>query len=222
MEPKDLRSRLGIPRHRLVLIFQGGFYLDHRCFGEVAAALRGLPDWHWVIIGFGSDGAVRKLHELIAECGIEDRTSILPAVPVDELLSYTAGADVGVVALTNADLNCYLGDTNKLFEYLMAGLAVVGSDFPEVRRVVLEGADGPTGAVFDPASPASVAQALREVAADLATFRGNARQARTAYSWETESRTLTWLYRALANAGDARPDTEQGRPAGPSSLPKGA
>ncbi|MFJ1552138.1 glycosyltransferase [Streptomyces mirabilis] len=222
MEPKDLRSRLGIPRHRLVLIFQGGFYLDSRCFGAVAAALRGLPDWHWVLIGFGSDDTVRKLRDLIEECGIEDRTSILPAAPVDELLSYTAGADVGVVALTNSGLNCYLGDTNKLFEYLMAGLAVVGSDFPEVRRAVLESPAGPTGAVFDPASSASVAQALREVAADLATFRRNAGRTRAAYSWESESRTLTRLYRALARPGDTRPDTEQGRPAEPSTLPKGA
>ncbi|MFJ8360420.1 glycosyltransferase [Streptomyces sp. NPDC093984] len=222
MEPKDLRARLGIPRDRLVLIFQGGFYLDSRCFGTVATALRELPEWHWVLIGFGSDDTVRKLRELIAECGIEDRTSILPAVPVDELLSYTAGADAGVVALTNSGLNCYLGDTNKLYEYLMAGLAVVGSDFPEVRRAVLEGPAGPTGVLFDPASSASVARALREVADRLSMFRRNAVKARAAYSWETESRTLTRLYRALATREDARPPSDQRRPAEPSSLPKGA
>ncbi|WP_055492157.1 glycosyltransferase [Streptomyces sp. TP-A0356] len=222
VEPKDLRRRLGIPRDRLVLIFQGGFYLDSRCFDTVAAALRDLPEWHWVIIGFGSDDSVRKLHEIVAECGIEDRTSILPAVPVDELLSYTAAADVGVVALTNAHLNCYLGDTNKLFEYLMAGLAVVGSDFPEVRRALLGNGIGPAGALFDPAEPASVARALREAADGLETFRRNAEKLRGTYSWETESRTLTRLYRALASRADARPETEQGRPAEPSSLPKGA
>jgi glycosyltransferase involved in cell wall biosynthesis len=212
---------LGIPRDRLVLIFQGGFYLDSRCFDTVATALRDLPQWHWVIIGFGSDDSVRRLREIVMECGIEDRTSILPAVPVDELLSYTAGADVGVVALTNAHLNCYLGDTNKLFEYLMAGLAVVGSDFPEVRRALLDNGTGPAGALFDPANPASVAHALREVADDLGTFRRNAEKVRSTYSWETESRTLTCLYHALTVPGDARPDTEQGRPVEPSSLPKG-
>ncbi|MCX4591944.1 glycosyltransferase [Streptomyces sp. NBC_01549] len=222
VEPKDLRCRLGIPRDRFVLIFQGGFYLDSRCFDTVAAALRDLPEWHWVIIGFGRDDSVRKLHEIVAECGIEYRTSILPAVPVDQLLSYTAAADVGVVALTNAHLNCYLGDTNKLFEYLMAGLPVVGSDFPEVRRAVLGNGVGPVGALFDPSSSASVARALREVAHDLEIFRRNAEKVRGTYSWETESRTLTRLYRALATAGDVRPDTEQGRLAEPSSLPKGA
>ncbi|MEU6365272.1 glycosyltransferase [Streptomyces sp. NPDC046931] len=222
MEPKDLRARLGIPRERLVLIFQGGFYLESRCFRTVAAALRELPEWHWVLIGFGSDDTVRKLRELVAECGIEDRTAILPAVPVDELLSYTAGADVGVVALTDSGPNCYLGDTNKLFEYLMAGLAVVGSDFPEVRRAVLEGPAGPTGVLFDPASSASVARALREAAAGLPTFRRNAVNARAAYSWETESRTLTHLYRALAAPRGAEPATDTGRRAEPSGLPKGA
>ncbi|MDT0465047.1 glycosyltransferase [Streptomyces gibsoniae] len=222
MEPKDLRARLGIPGERLVLIFQGGFYLESRCFRTVATALRGLPEWHWVLIGFGSDDTVRKLRELIAECGIEDRTTILPAVSVDELLSYTAGADVGVVPLTNSGLNCYLGDTNKLFEYLMAGLAVVGSDFPEVRRAVLEGPAGPTGVLFDPASSASVVRALREAAAGLSMFRRNAVNARAAYSWETESRTLTHLYRALAAPQGAEPATEQGRQAEPSGLPKGA
>jgi hypothetical protein len=63
---------------------------------------------------------------------------------------------------------------------------------------------------------------MREVAHDLEIFRRNAEKVRGTYSWETESRTLTRLYRALATAGDVRPDTEQGRPAEPSSLPKGA
>ncbi|MFE3326568.1 glycosyltransferase [Streptomyces sp. NPDC059176] len=221
-ERKDLRARLGIPRDRLVLIFQGGFYLDSRCFDTVAAALRGLPDWHWVIIGFGSETTVGKLRDLVHASGIGKRTHILPPVPVDDLLSWTAGADVGVVALTNAHLNCYLGDTNKLFEYLMAGLAVVGSDFPEVRRVVLDNSVGPVGALFDPASPASVATALREAADELATFRRNAEKVRGEYSWEAESRTLTDLYRALAAAGAAPDDTELGRAGRPSPPPKGA
>lgn len=175
-----------------------------------------------MIIGFGSETTVRKLRDLVHACGIGNRTHILPPVPVDDLLSYTAGADVGVVALTNAHLNCYLGDTNKLFEYLMAGLAVVGSDFPEVRRVVLDNAVGPVGALFDPASPASVAIALRGVADDLATFRRNAEKVRGEYSWEAESRTLTDLYQALAAAGAAPDDTEDGRAGTPSPPPKGA
>lgn len=200
MQPKDLRAALGIPADNLVLIFQGGFYLDSRCFTTVAAALRTLPGWHWVIIGFGSTATISALHRILLEHGIADRTHILPEVAVDELLSYTAGADIGIVPLTNVDLNCYLGDTNKLFEYLMAKLAVVGSDFPEIRRVVLDNATGPVGALFDPADPASIAAALEKTAASLAAFQHNAEHVRATFSFDNESRTLTDLYRALAPA----------------------
>jgi glycosyltransferase involved in cell wall biosynthesis len=201
LSPVDLRASLTIPSDAPILIYQGGFYFDTRCFDTVAEALRGLPGWHWVLVGFGSPQTIERLRKTLQDHGVDDRSHVLPPVPAEELLHITAGADVGVVPLRATELNTYFGDTNKLFEYLVAGLAVVGSDFPEERRAILENPVGPVGAVFDPDKPESVATAISQVAEDLPTLRQRAADVgRRFYSWRTERVKLLELYDRLETA----------------------
>jgi glycosyltransferase involved in cell wall biosynthesis len=196
VEPVDLRKLLGIPGESRIMIYQGGFYAE-RSFREVALALSELKDWHFVVIGFGSPAATRAVRSAL-EDAMGDRSHILPAVPFDELLAYTAGADLGVIPLPNRDLNYFYGDTNKMFEYLMMGLPAVGSDFPELRRVLVEDPDGPLGAVFDPCDPFSIAEAVRSVEDRLGVLGERAqRAARKRYSWDNEQLKLIAAYASL-------------------------
>jgi glycosyltransferase involved in cell wall biosynthesis len=199
LRPANLRGDLKIPETARLLIFQGGFYMESRCFAQVAHALRSRKQWHWIFVGFGSDIALSRLNEILDAAGIGPRCHVLPPVAVDRLLDFTAACDVGVVPLNNLNLNNYLGDTNKLFEYLAAGLAVVGSDFPEVRRAVLENGVGPVGAVFNPLDPHSIGEALDRVEAELPEMRANAAAVRAQFSWEDESRVLVDAYVTLAS-----------------------
>lgn len=198
--PFDLRERLKIPADAPLLIYQGGFYLERRCFDTVATALRALPEWHWALVGFGSAKAIQRLrHHLRAE-GVENRVHLLPSVPAQQLLHVTAGADVGIVPLRPVELNNYLGDTNKLFEYLFVGVPAVGSDFPEVRRALVENPLGPVGALFDPESPESIAMAIRAVERDLPALRARAqRVGQELFSWRREQAKLLELYDDLSS-----------------------
>jgi glycosyltransferase involved in cell wall biosynthesis len=146
---------------------------------------------------------------------VADRAHILPPVPVRELLPLTASGDIGVVPLRRTEMN-YLGDTNKLFEYLMVGMPAVGSDFPELRRAILDNPVGPVGAVFDPADPESLLAALRDVAEQLPVLKARARTvARDQFSWDREKEKLIALYRGLAGGGSGgQPATPDGRPGG--------
>jgi glycosyltransferase involved in cell wall biosynthesis len=72
--------------------------------------------------------------------------------------------------------NAELSAPNKLFEYLMAGLAVVAPDLPGLRWLADEG----VGVLFEPGSAESFGAALESLAADperLAALRANARRA---------------------------------------------
>jgi glycosyltransferase involved in cell wall biosynthesis len=199
----DLHGMLAVPPEQKILIYQGGLYVE-RGFPQVAEALARLPEWQLVLIGFGSPGAIARLDQAFAKAGVTDRVHRLPAVPPDQLLSFTTGADLGIIPLLNDNLGSYLGDTNKMFEYLMAGKPAVGSDFPELRRVLVEDAAGPLGAVFDPEDPDSIVAAVRGVEPSLEAMSQRALVAsRTRYSWDLERLKLISLYSAIEELSPA-------------------
>ena len=196
LEPLDP----GFPTAGPVLLYQGGVYPESRAFRETIDAIALLDDVQLVVLGFGRPDMLARLRQWAADAGVSERVHFLPPRPFDELVRTAAAATVGLVPIKPDSLGAYLGDTNKLHEYLMAGLPVVASDLPEIRRVAREG-EPPVGEVFDPSSPESIADAVRRVLADPEEYerrRGEARRlALERYNWETEERTLLDVYRRL-------------------------
>ena len=60
----------------------------------------------------------------------------LDPVPQEKLLIHTRCATLGVIPFQFVGLNNYYATPNKLFEYIAAGLPVVASNFPELKRIV--------------------------------------------------------------------------------------
>ena len=131
--------------------------------------------------------------------GVSDRVHLYGPRPFDQLVNMASGATIGIVPIRSYNMNTYLADTNKLFEYLMAGIPVVASDLPELRRVIAQG-DPPVGRVFDPESPESIAKAVRAVL-DRETYQARREEARRLalerFNWEAQQSRLLELYRAL-------------------------
>ena len=65
-------------------------------------------------------------------------SSVLPPVPSEELLEWTAGADLAFVGAPPKTINLGLTIPNKLFESLMAGVPVVVAGGTAVARLVAE------------------------------------------------------------------------------------
>ena len=105
---------------------------------------------------------------------------------------------MGLCLIKGTGKSFYYSLPNKLFEYMMAGLPVLVSNFPEMQRIVRETR---TGATVDPTDIV----AIRE---QVAAFLDNAEQreacakaslqAARRYNWERESVQLTRLYATLA------------------------
>lgn len=178
-----------------VLLYQGGIYAEARAFEATIGALRRLPGVSFAIVGFGRDRDRGLIEGWARERGVADRVHMYGPVPFDDLVRIAAAATVGIVPLRNISLNSYLGDTNKLFEYLMAGLPAVGSDFPEVARVLGEG-EPAIGEVFDPEDEESIASAIAAVLGDSYAERRRAarRLALERFCWEHEEPELLRCY----------------------------
>lgn len=196
----------GYPSDAPIVLYQGGIYARSRAFRETIAAIADL-DVHFVIIGFGRADDLELIRTWAVESSAEAKVHLLPPRPFDELVRTAAAASVGLVPVKAVDLGSVLGDTNKLFEYLMAGLPVVASDLPEIRHVVTQG-DPPVGEIFDADSPASIAQAIQRVLADPEEYEKRRREARRLalerFNWEIEEARLLKLYDTILPNGAPR------------------
>jgi glycosyltransferase involved in cell wall biosynthesis len=193
----------GYPPEARVLLYQGGIYATQRAFRQSVEALTRLDGFHLVIIGFGRQHDLELITKWAREFGVEDRVHLLGPRPFDELVHTAVGATVGLVPIVANNRSDLLGDTNKLHEYLMAGLPVVASDLPEIRRVVVEG-EPPVGELFDPSSPQSIAEAVRRVVSDEEQYAARRRQAReqalSTHNWQAQEQKLERIYERLLGA----------------------
>ncbi len=194
-----VRVAAGIAADRPLVLYQGGYSVDRGIEELVSAmdepSMRAI-DAVCAFMGFG------RLEGWLRERAVAhpDRIVVLPPVPPDALLPWTASADVTFVGQPPRTLNQRLNLPNKLFESLMAGVPVVVS--ANNAQCDLTSREG-VGACADIDSPRAIADALASILgqpADVrATLRAHCRSvALERYSWERNVAGLTSLYRGLA------------------------
>ncbi|GIV59411.1 glycosyltransferase family 4 protein [Rhodocaloribacter litoris] len=193
----QLRRLAGLPPSMPLLLHQGQLRPDRGC----DRLLDALPDVPGIALVFLGDGPHRPALQAHTErLGLSDRVRFLDPVPPDALLPLTADADVGVTLLEDTCLNHRLALPNKLFEYLMAGLPVLASDLPEIRRVVVP---HDVGCVVDPTDRPALVATLRRMTADADTrarWAANTRRVFETFSWEKTAQPLIERYRAWLSA----------------------
>jgi glycosyltransferase involved in cell wall biosynthesis len=211
--PDHLRRAAGIPPGAPIVLYHGGFQRD-RGLEVLAEAMLDprLATAHLFYLGFG--GLTGSLEALAVEPRFGGRLHVLPGVPPEDLLAWVASADVSAMPNQPATLNERYSSPNKLYESIAVGTPVVGSDFPERRRIVTDDPDGPLGGLCDPTDPRDLARALSEIleldpAAAEDLRRRCHRAATLRWNWEIQADRLLALYARLApirtDAVPARP-----------------
>lgn len=190
-----LRRALGIDADVPLVLHQGAPAPSRGCDTLVRAVAR-LPGVHLAFLGDADMGYDQELRALVAHLGLGDRVRLLPSVPLEALLDHTAEADVGVTLLQDTCENHRLALPNKLFEYVAAGVPVVGADLPEVRALVRRHG---IGWVASPTDPVALAGALGEALAARGDpgLRARLAAAHAELRWEVERERLLGLYRSL-------------------------
>ena len=179
-----------------VALYQGVFAPD-RGLEELLAASAHLGDVVVAVRGFGEREAA--LRELASRYKLP--VQFWPAVPAHGIVAAAAEADVAVIPFLPTCLNHYLSTPNKLFEAMMAGVPIAGSDIPELRSFVLERG---LGVLFDPYSPRDIARALRELCwnPERRALGDAARSlAEREFHWDHEGGKLLTAYQELAGRG---------------------
>jgi glycosyltransferase involved in cell wall biosynthesis len=154
----------------------------------------------------GSGPAQASLEALARVEGVSDRVRILPPAPYEELLQWTASAELGLIAYRgDYSLNVRYCLPNKLFEYLMAGVPVVATELDAVADILRR---YDVGVVIPSTEPEVVGKAISAILADIpgrARMRGNALVASQGeLRWEMERERLETLYESVAGPVLAR------------------
>jgi glycosyltransferase involved in cell wall biosynthesis len=203
----DLRRELDLRSELPIVLYIGGIFPLRRLESLIEAA-EALEQCAVVLMGPGFPPYIASLRALAEQRDVADRVRVEAPVPPADVVRYAAAADVGVIPFPNTSLNNFHGLPNKIFEYIMAGIPVVGSDFPQISHVI-ERYD--TGRTFDPDDPGSFVRAVKAVLEDPerhAELRRNARAAARELNWEREARKLLAIFDDVAGhtrLGSGRP-----------------
>jgi glycosyltransferase involved in cell wall biosynthesis len=188
------RSELGLSDNDLILILQGtGINID-RGGEELVEAMKQITGVHLLIIGKGD--ALGMLREMSQSPDLKGKITFLPAMPWNQMMRYTGMADAGLSLDKGDSLNYKLSLPNKIFDYINAGIALIVSNLPEVKKVVdLYGC----GLLIDKISPETITERIIQIRDDrslLEELKNNSLIASGKLSWEVEKQKAKALYKS--------------------------
>ena|SRR5579885_2510344 len=193
-----LRQHLGLLPETRIVLYQGGLQPGRGLEMLVSAAPYLQKDIVIVMIGPDMLGTRAKLEALIARHNVEDRVKIIAEVPYEELLEWTASADIGVTLLPpDYSLNVRTSLPNKFFEYLMAGLPVLSSKITAINDVITA---YNVGQVISSLTPQDIGAAINTMLQDregLVRMKKNTVKVARECCWQKDSVRLIDLYQNI-------------------------
>ena len=147
---------------------------------------------HIHLRGAWAAGYETVFRDKVRALGIEEQVHILPPAPPEQLVERAAQHDVGLALEAGATENRRVAVTNKILNYLLAGLAVAATDVPG-QRAIMEGASG-AGVLFKPGDAPVLARQLKqwiENPGQLQMAKARSRQcAEENFCWDMEKEKL--------------------------------
>src|SRR5262245_47616709 len=144
------------------------------------------------IRGVIRDVVKNQLMTIAKDCGVESRVRFLELIPPDDLLASASEHDIGLCLEVPSVLNRDICITNKIFLYMLAGLAVISS-CTRGHSEVLANSPG-AGFLYDSGDVGHLALIIERLARDEAVLKAAQTAAlvaaRDRWNWERESRAL--------------------------------
>ena len=197
--PPDLiRAATGLPASTRIVLFHGRLGPDLG-LENAAEAILEVPDAALVLLGFGRGMADSRARD--RDPRLAGRHLTLDARSPDEIVAWTASADVCLIPLPPVSASQRLTTPNKFWEAVSGGTPlVVVAGMTTLERLVRE---GDLGAVAASAAPADLAAAIRDVLARLdvegpAWRRDVAEAATRGGGWPAAATAYRALVRSLA------------------------
>lgn len=175
-----------------VVLYQGALNLG-RGLEDTIKAIQFIDGAELWLAGDGD--LAQELKELVSTLKLESKVKFLGRLPLQELNEVTHKADLGISLEEDLGLNYRFALPNKLFDYIQAGVPVLVSDLPEMRRVV---DDFNIGACIGFAERSQLAKIIQDSLFNDEKRRvwfSNMKAAADELNWNREEKVLESIFR---------------------------
>ncbi len=186
-EPKKKREELKMPLDKFIFILQGSGINIDRGAEEAVEAMQKVNAVLYII---GSGDVFSILKNKISELSLQQKVVVIDKIPFEQLMQYTANCNMGLTLDKDSNLNYKYSLPNKIFDYIQAGIPILGTNLIEYKKIVEEYNVGEIVADF---SSENLANKMNEIIANTAKYevmKLNAQKAATELIWENETKEL--------------------------------
>ena len=170
-----------------ILLYQG-VILEGRGIKIIMDVIDQIDNVHLVFIGDGD--YFQQFKNAAEKSKSSSRIHFIGAVNNNELLGYTASADLGMALIENISLSYYYALPNKLFEYIMAGVPILCSNLPQMKMMVEKHKVGQVVDLDDKDNLVRTINNMMKSENLLEKYRDNSKLAAKELNWEIEFKKL--------------------------------
>ena len=176
-----------------VLLYQGSLNIG-RGIELMIEAMTHLPEYQLWIVGRGD--IEPELRAQARQLSLQDRVLFHGFVPLEELAQITSQAILGFSLEEDLGDNYRYASPNKVYDYIQAGVPVLVSDLPEMRRIVEQYG---VGEIMETSNrtPLILAKRIRHLLShpnQLTQYRQKCSLAAKVLNWEKEKSLLLNIY----------------------------
>lgn len=183
LDKENLRKKMKIPKKRLIFVYVGSFDKGR----SIDLLLELFSDnhirSHLIFVGYG------ELKKNILNFKNKN-IHLHKAVKHSELVKLISSADVGLCLIEKVSLSNYFSLPNKLFEYAFSNLFILGSNFPDIKKLIT---DYSLGIVCKP-SLRNIKNKIIELEKNFKNIKPKNKKSLNNLSWSFQSRKLTSAY----------------------------
>jgi len=186
------RKELGLPEDKKIVIFQGAGINIERGAEELIDAIHLIENSVLIFVGGGD--VIEQLKQKVKQNKLEDKVLFFGKIPYGELMNFTRVSDLGVSLDKNTNINYRFSLPNKIFDYINAGIPMLVSDLPEIKKIV-EGYD--IGLICPNHEPKIIAEYLNKILKNELIYKrlkNNTLKASQELTWQNESTVLKKIY----------------------------
>lgn len=194
----EFLQNISLKNPAAILMYHGG--IDRgRGIEELLDCIVNIPNVAVVIMGYAQDSGYKNyLLKMAHKLKLCDRVYFKDAVPFSELLNYIAASDIGIVLIQKTCKSFLYSLPNKLFENIQAHIPVIGSDFPEIGKIVKSYNIGIT---IDPSDKTALTDAVEKMISNqdlYKDFKQNLMTASNELCWQNEKEKLKRAVEAVS------------------------